>query len=139
MVDLDDKMKREFIYSTSMLHFIIEHFSCCLETAILRKRLFVSIIADEINALIRRNEFVRRDNGIYKGVSKLSVAVATKSPVSSLIHIGLNISSKDTPVNTACLKDHKIDPSKLALKCMKRYCDEMASVTMSKSKVRGVK
>ena len=99
MVDLSDKLKKEFIRSDRMLHFIIEHFDGDLEKAVLRKRLMVGIILNEIRrntVEIHRNTLYRKENGIYSGNKKLSVAVATASPVSTLIHIGLNISSKNT-------------------------------------------
>lgn len=142
MVDLSDKVKKEFIKSDKMLHFLIEHFDTDLEKAVLRKRLFVSIILEEIrrNTIeIHRNTLRRKENGIYSGKKKLSVAVATASPVSTLIHTGLNVSSKNTPVETIGLEDLGIEPKKLALDVIELYCKEISSIRQSRCKVAGVK
>ena len=142
MVDLSDKVKKEFIKSDKMLHFLIEHFDNDLEKAILRKRLLVAVIMEEIrrNTIeIHRNTLSRKENGIYSGKKKLSVAVATASPVSTLIHIGLNISSKNTPVETIGLEDLVIEPKKLALDVIELYCKEIGSIRQSRCKVAGVK
>ena len=142
MVDLSDKVKKEFIKSEKMLHFLIEHFDSDLEKAILKKRLFVSMILEEIRkdtVEIHRNTLQRKENGIYSGKKKLSVAVSTASPVSTLIHVGLNISSKNTPVETIGLEDLGIEPKKLALDVIELYCKEIRSVKQSRCKVAGVK
>ena len=142
MVDLSDKVKKEFIKSDKMLHFLIEHFDSDLEKAVLRKRLLVAVILGQIINIVatpHATSLRRVDNGIYSGTKKLSVAVATASPVSTLIHIGLNISSKNTPVETIGLEDLGIEPKKLALDVIELYCKEMESVRQSRCKVAGVK
>lgn len=138
MVDIEDSRKKEFIYSDSMLHFIIEHFDADLEKSIFRKRLFLSIIMEEIHKKTRVSRLRRIGNGLYDGNKKLTVAVATVSPVSSLIHVGLNISRTGVPIPVACLKDYGIDPKKLACEVMKKYCAEIESVYISKAKVKSV-
>jgi len=139
MVDLADSKKKEFIYSSSMLHFLAEHFDNDLEKTIFRKRLLISIIMEEAHKMTGKLIFLRKDNGIYQKGKKLSVAVATASCVSTLIHAGVNISSKDTPVKTSCLKELGIDPRKLGERVIKRYCDEMGSAVTSRAKVKGVR
>ena len=139
MVDMEDKKNKEFIYSDSMLHFIIEHFDRDLEKAVIRKRLFLSIIMDEINKRSgKRRKLFRSSNGLYEGKRKPTVAVATTSPVSTLIHVGLNITEEGAPVKVACLRDYRIEPKKFALDLMRRYHDEMKSVSGSTRKVKGV-
>ena len=139
MVDLSDRMKRKFIYSESMLHFLIEHFDDDLEKTIIRKRLLISIMLEEIRKMTNMKDVERRENGIYIEGKKLTVAVATKSLVSTLIHAGLNIFSANTPIKTSCLSDLGIDYKKFAVIIMKKYCEEMDSVKFSLAKVRGVK
>jgi hypothetical protein len=138
MVDLEDSKKKEFIHSDLMLHFLAEHFDCDLEKAILRKRLLIAIMLEEICKYTKKRGLIRSNNGIYMKDEKLTVAIATISPVSTLIHAGLNISSKNTPVKTIGLFDLGIKPEMLADKVMKRYCDEMGSAALSKTKVKGV-
>lgn len=139
MVDMEDKRNKEFIYSDSMLHFIIEHFDLDLEKAVLRKRLFLSVVMDEMNKRAGKKKLFRAANGLYEDKKKLTVAVATTSPVSTLIHVGLNISEKGAPVKVVCLKDYRIEPKRFALDLMRRYHDEIASVMASTKKVKGVK
>ncbi len=138
MVDLEDKKNKEFIYSDEMLHFIIEHFDLDLEKAVLRKRLFLSLIMDELNKKTGKQKLLRNANGLYEGKRKLTVAVATFSPVSTLIHVGLNITAKGAPIKVSCLKDYKIAPKKFAIDLMRRYHDEVESVSGSTHKVKGV-
>lgn len=139
MVDLEDSMKKEFIKSDGMLHFIAEHFDGNLERAILRKRILIGIMLEELHKSVKKVSFNRSGNGIYSGEKKLTVSVATASPVSTLIHAGLNITAKGAPVPVACLSEHGIDPKKFANIVLKRYCAEMESVKVSRSKVKGVK
>ena len=139
MVDLEDKLKSEFIHSDLMLHFIIEHFDDDLEKAFLRKRILISIILEEINKLTKKRGLIRNNNGIYLNDKKLTVAIAAKSPVSTLIHAGINISSKNTPVKTIGLEDLGVNAKILSKEVMKRYCEEIGSVRLSRSKVKGVK
>lgn len=137
MVDLDDKKKKEFIYSESMLHFLIEHFDEDLEKAILRKRLLISIINEEVQMPLHELP-VRKGNGLYIRDKKLNVAVAAKSCISTLIHIGINISSKNTPVPVVSLNELKIDPKKLATKIINKYIEEIESISISRAKVKSV-
>lgn len=136
MVDLVDKKAKSKIFSEKMLHFIIEHFDANLERMVLRQRLFVSILAD----LLRKNgaNAVRRGNDIYDGDAKINVSIATASPVSCLMHIGINISSHNTPVKTKGLKDYKINPEEFAKTAMEAYCVELAGVEEARCKVKGV-
>lgn len=138
MVDLEDKKNKEFIYSDSMLHFIIEHMDRDLEKTVLRKRLFLSMIMDALKETSGRKTMFRDANGIYIGKRKLTVAVATFSPASTLIHIGLNITTKGAPIRVACLKELGFAPKRFALKMMRRYHNEMGSVKASTKKVKGV-
>ena len=138
MVDMEDKRSKEFIYSDRMLHFIIEHFDRDLEKAVLRKRLFLSLIMDEINKKAGEQKLFRVSNGLYDGKRKLTVAVATTSPISTLIHVGLNITEKGAPVKVACLEDYRIEPKRFATDLMRRYHDEIGSVHVSRMKVKSV-
>lgn len=137
MVDLEDVRKNAPIFSKSMLHFIVEHFDCDLTLAIARQRLLTAIIAQR---LIRLGALgiERRGDDIFIGDKKLSVSIATASPVSTLIHFALNISSDGTPVPTIGLSDIKINPNKLAEDVMRDYCGEIESMKFARCKVRMV-
>lgn len=139
MVDLDDLLEGRSIRSELMLHFIAEHFDPDIERAILRQRLFIAIIVEELNRLLGRPVFGRRGDDIYDGDKKLSVSIATCSPVSSLMHTGLNITAEGAPVRAAGLEDYNIDPRPLAEFVMRRYVEEMKGVKAAKAKVRWVR
>lgn len=138
MVDLEDVKANAFIYSKDMLHFIIEHFQLDLEKTITRQRLLIAIIKELLTVLTNKN-IVRKGDDIFIDNRKLSVSIATLSPVSTLIHIGINISSEGTPVPTISLTDLGIeDIQDFALKIMESYIKELIGIKMARCKVRGV-
>lgn len=137
MVDLVDVKAKENIYSTSMLHFIVEHFAD-LTSTILRQRLFAAIALEELKKSGQCKNVERNGDDLYDGDKKLSVSIATASPVSSLIHFALNIKSDNTPVPTKGLADYDIDPKKLADSVTKRYIEEMKTIATARCKVRAV-
>lgn len=136
MVDLMDKKANCKIVSEEMLHFIIEHFDQNLEAMILRQRLFVSIIGEHLAK--KGVNIDRRGNDLYDGPAKINISVATISPISCLMHVGVNISSHGTPVETKGLNDYDIEPKEFAEEVMKAYCAELAGVEIARCKVRGV-
>lgn len=139
MVDLVDKQAKCKIFSKKMLHFIIERFNDNLDNAILHQRLFVSIIAETLKSFNKEIIVERRGNDLYDKDAKINVSIATASPVSTLIHVGVNIESNGTPVKTKGLNDYKIDPNKFAEAVLKRYNDEVEGIKVARSKVRWVK
>ncbi|MFH1829818.1 MAG: DUF366 family protein [Pseudomonadota bacterium] len=139
MVDLEDVARNAPIFSKNMLHFIVEHFNCELPLAIARQRILTSIATDELNAEIGNYSIKRLGDDIYDGEYKLSVSIATFSPVSSLIHFALNIISDETPVPTKGLADYGIEPRSFADKITKRFCEEIKSMEKARHKVRWVK
>ena len=138
LVDLADAKAGAFIYSKKMLHFIAEHFELDLEAAILRQYLLVSIAQDELNRHLKAKRVVRDGNDLYLGKAKLSVSIATLTPVSSKIHFGINIVSAGTPVKTLGLKDLGINTLAFANVLIKRYVTDHARMAVARRKVRGV-
>lgn len=138
LVDLEDAKAGAFIWSASMLHLIVEHFELDLEAAILRQYLLVGIAQDELNARQKRHRIVRSGNDLYAGKAKLSVSIATLTPVSSKIHFGINILSKGTPVKTLGLKDLGIHPRQFGQALLKRYAQDTDRMKKARTKVRGV-
>ena len=137
LVDIADVKDNAPIYSENMLHFIAEFFYGDLEMVILKQRLLMVIIKDEIS-LLSGVSLVREGDDIYEGKAKLSVSIATSSPVSFMIHAGVNISSENTPVETKGLYDYGIDESKFAETILDSFAREMAGVKSARCKVRGV-
>lgn len=138
MVDLEDLEKGARIYSPLMLHFIIEHFDLGLDKAILYQRLLSTIIKEIIERKIRRL-LVRDGDDLFDGRAKLSISIATQTPVSSKIHFGINIETQGTPVLTKGLKDYKIQPGWLAREAMRNYAKELSMIAHARTKVKWVK
>ncbi len=136
LVDQVDKKADDFIRSESMLHFLVEHFNLPLPEAILRQRLLICLIQEQLNEKAPR--IIRTADDLYYDGRKLSVSIATISPVSALIHVGLNISSRNTPIPTANLTELETNPEMLAKRIMKKYRDELASMRIALCKVKGV-
>ena len=137
MVDVEDLRARDFIASDRMLHFIIEHFEERLTAMVLRQRLLSRLAAAELGRLSGAAIAVRGDD-LFLGPGKLSVSVATCSPVSGLIHFGLNVTNAGTPVKTAALADLQVDERTAASAVLEAYRDEVESVRHAAMKVRWV-
>lgn len=137
MVDLVDVHHEEPIYSPRMLNFIIEHFDTDLELAIYRQRIFMVIIKEELeqHLEIRVN---RLGDDLYVNRGKLSVSVATRSIISTIMHIALNIETEGAPVKATGLKELGVlDIKSFAEKVMLRYKLELEQIYESRCKVRG--
>ena len=137
LVDLADVKTRADIYSKDMLHFIGEFFDLDLEKTILRQRLLMSIIKEEV-ILRTHAKLIRVGDDVYEGEAKLTVSIATATPVSTMIHAGINICSELTPVVTKGLNDYGIDVSDFADAVLKKFASEMEGVKVARCKVRGV-
>lgn len=138
MVDLEDVKDNAHIYSEEMLNFIVEHFELDLEKTIIRQRLLIAIIKDQLIKETGKS-LDRFGDDIFFEDKKLSVSIATLSPVSTLIHTGLNISSKNTPVPTISLTELGIkDIKAFAISVIEEYRKEIESIKMARCKVRGV-
>jgi hypothetical protein len=90
MIDLEDKKQGDMIFSTDMLHFIIEHFdSTDLKLVYARQRMFTAIVAEILSshfANIRRS-----GDDLFIDDKKLTVSIASTSAVSQKIHFGINV------------------------------------------------
>lgn len=138
MVDLEDVLAKDHIFSHDMLHFIVEHFDMDLEKTVVRQRLLVAIIKEELEKHGVMD--IHRDgDDLFRQANKLSVSIATLSPVSTLIHTGLNISSIDTPVPTVSLVELGItDFLQFGREVAEAYCAEISGIRAARCKVRGV-
>ena len=138
MVDIEDVINNEPIYSKYMLSFITEQFNVNLVEGVFRQRLLICIIKEELE---KRGVFVvRNGDDLMIDGRKLSVSIATKSTTSILIHTGLNIDSTDAPVNASGLTSELgiTDIKDFALTIMKRYSEEIEDIVLASTKVRGV-
>jgi len=147
LVDQEDSKKGAEIISEDMAHFIVELFDCDLDRAVVLQRLFLCVVKDVIEELMPELFISRRGDDLYIEVEaeegeeekrKLTVSVATASPVSTLIHIGINISSRNTPVPTLGLEDLEIPIDDFILKVLQGIINEMKGIELARCKVRGV-
>ncbi len=138
MVDIEDVINNEPIYSKYMLSFISEQFGVNLVEGVFRQRLLMCIIKE---LLEERGIFVKRNgDDLIVGGGKLSVSIATKSVTSILIHTGLNILSEGAPVKASGLTSELgiTDIDEFAIQVMSRYAEEINDIQLASTKVRGV-
>ncbi len=143
LVDIADCKKNRDIRSSLMLHFISEYFDLDLEKTILRQRLFINLLAQEINRVRKKlsnaaSTVECRGDDLYVKDRKLSVAIATLTPVSCVFHTGLNIISSGAPVKAIGLRDLSVSPKPLANRMFKLYARELKNITTARAKVKGV-
>jgi hypothetical protein len=137
MVDLEDVRLEAPIYSPRMLHFILESFSLELKGAVLLQRLMTALIRETLQEQGVQG-LVRRGDDLYRGEKKLSVSIATVSPVSSLIHTGLNILTEGVPVPAVGLKELGVEAEALGRLCLERIAQEYREMLRATYKVRPV-
>ena len=138
MVDIEDVINNEPIYSKSMFSFISEQFNIGLVEGVFRQRLLICIIKE---ALEKRGFIVTRNgDDLFFENKKLTVSIATKSTTSILIHTGINIDSTNAPVNASGLTSELgiNDIANFAEEIMNKYSEEIDDIIMASTKVRGV-
>ncbi len=137
MVDVEDIKSQSPIYSESMVHFLAEFFDLDLEKTVFRQRLLMAMVKEVLEKKIQR-VLSRRGDDIYDGDAKLSVSIATLSSISTLIHAGINVSSRNTPVKTKGLEDYNVSPAAFAKEVLGSFKKELETSWLARCKVRGV-
>ena len=136
LVDLDDAREGEFIKAAMMAHLIIEHAGCDLETAVLRQRLLVCLLCENLGA--KGFEIERSGDDVFYQARKLTVSIAAPGPRSTLIHLGINVDPEGAPVSAVGLAEMNVHPKDLLGELLEAYRQEMASVRHATGKVREV-
>jgi hypothetical protein len=137
LVDLEDRALGNTVAGDRMLHFIVEIFGLGMPGIVFAQRLLCATAKDTVEAA-GKVAIRRQGDDLYVADGKLSVSVATVSPVSGLIHLGLNITKKGVPVEAACLEDLGIDAAGLARAVLARFAGEVEGVMEAARKVRPV-
>ncbi len=137
MVDGEDLLQGAEICGDNMLHFIIEIFDRDLFTGVSLQRLFAAIARDYLAAKSGKT-LVREGDDLYFEQGKLSISIATKSPVSVMVHFAMNIVNDGTPVKTASLGDLGLNPRQVALDLMNLLAEEFNSILFATQKVRPI-
>ncbi len=151
IIDGEDLKSEAKIAGDFMLHFILELFQYPLSGAVALQRLMGELLMDQIQKDSDRESMIcesenrnfkdfqlkRIGDDIYRDRKKLNISVATCSNLSSLIHFGVNITNKGTPVPTCCLTDFGItDEKKFALDFMETLREEFMGMKRARMKVR---
>lgn len=138
MVDLEDVKKKAPIAADQMLHVLLEHFQWDLSTGILWQHLMVALLRECLQDHGVEG-LKRKGNDLFREQKKFNVSVATASPLSTLIHLGVNISNEGTPVPTAALSDFGLDAENFAQIYLNRLEAEYRGFQRARWKVRAVK
>ena len=138
MVDIEDVINNEPIYSKSMLSFISEQFNVGLVEGVFRQRLLICIIKEALEK--RGYKITRSGDDLFFEDKKLTVSIATKSVNSILIHTGININSDGAPVKASGLASDLglSDIKDFAREILNRYSQEIDDIILASTKVRGV-
>jgi len=137
VVDMEEVVSGEAIRGDDMVHFIVEHFGPDLEGALLRGRILASLAFERMRGAAG-DGLVRRGDDLWLGELKLSVAVATVTPVSAKIHFGVNVTDAGVPVPASGLGELGIEPRAFAEGLLEDYAGEMKDLARARAKVRGV-
>lgn len=138
IIGIDHFKKKTKIKSERMLHFLVEHFDMDLERAILRQKLLVDILKDKLDHRLKGDILQRWGDDLFDTDYKLTVSATVKTSVSTKIHLGVNISSRNTPVKTRGLEDYGIDPHEIAQAIMNQYCLDMRLISQKLCKTRSI-
>jgi hypothetical protein len=142
MVDIEDVINNEPIYSKNMLSFIVEHFNIALVEGIFRQRLLITIIKESLENILTphasRFTLNRRGDDLFINDKKLTVSIATKSLTSVLIHVGINIDPSGAPVDAIGLNSLNISNiNEFANDVMLKYSQEIDDIILASTKVTG--
>lgn len=140
MVDIEDVINDEPIYSKNMLSFIAEHFNIGLVEGIFRQRLLITIIKESLENLFTSHvsRLTRSGDDLFVDGKKLSVSIATKSLTSVLIHVGINIDPTGAPVAAIGLNSLNIaNINDFANEVMVKYSQEIDDIILASTKVIG--
>lgn len=136
LVDWEDRLAQDRIEARKMIHFMGEFFGVTLREGVLRQRLLIASIAESLPGVRREG------NDLFKGDRKLSVSIVTASPVSLLLHLGINIDPTGAPVPAIGLLELGLSSEDISEKwapaILQRFATEWESVDWACAKVRPV-
>ncbi|GDY01850.1 hypothetical protein LBMAG49_11790 [Planctomycetota bacterium] len=125
------------IAGDDMLHFIWESFAMPdLLLAVHRQRLLSAQAAEVLLALAPMSGLRREGDDLFIGDGKLSISIATVTPVSSVLHFAVNVTEGGAPVHTATLQQLAVNPREFAERLFQRAAEEQLSIVEARAKVR---
>jgi hypothetical protein len=147
LVDMEDRLASDHIESKAMLHVLGEFYGTSLEAGVLYQRLFMNWAQTLLNeypkSANKGGDWVvaRRGDDLFVGDRKLSVSIATVSPVSVLVHWGLNVDPTGAPVKAIGFQELGWSNSEVlafAKKLITHYIGELEEIRVAQCKVRPV-
>lgn len=146
MVDGEDLRDQSDIRGSRMLHFIVEKFAATLAETVALQRLLSAIAKDVLQkkmSPLAQVSIRRAGDDLFAslpdGEGKLSISIATVSPVSGLIHFAVNVSNEGTPVKTAALEDLRVSAQEFAEAVLRDFSAELNSIREATCKVKWVR
>lgn len=113
LVDLEDRLESESIVAKKMLHFLGEFFGMTLREGVIWQRWWIACFAQCLRDAVPSIKLTQRGNDLYmveNGLErKLSVSIATVTPVSVVMHFGVNIDPNGAPVAAVGLEELGLD------------------------------
>ncbi|MCK5940399.1 MAG: DUF366 family protein [Planctomycetes bacterium] len=137
IADLED-LDGPGIAADEMVHFVWESFATTeLLLAVHRQRLFAAQVREVVQQHAPTAAVRRDGDDLYVADAKLSISIATVTPVSALIHFAVNARLGGAPVSIASLAELGVDPDRFAHDVLQRVADEQATIAAARAKVRG--
>ncbi|GAB4159313.1 MAG: DUF366 family protein [Planctomycetota bacterium] len=136
IADLED-VDGPGIRGDDMVHFLWESFGASdLRIAVLRQRLLAARAREALEDLGANQRIRRSGDDLYVGDGKLSISIATVSPVSALIHFAVNARPTGAPVPISSLSEIGVEPTSFARELLDRTAAEEDSAAGAIAKVR---
>jgi hypothetical protein len=138
LVDWEDRLQNDSIRAAEMVHFLGEFFGITLKEGVWIQRLLVSEMLALL--LMKGVPASRSGDDLYVAGRKLSVSIVTASPVSVLLHLGINVDAAGAPVAAVGLSE-LLPPEliqALTEELLQRFQAEYAGVERAAVKVRPV-
>ena len=138
LVDWEDRLALDRIEAKSMIHFIGEFFGMSLREGVLLQRLVMAIMRDELQASAPAEVITRDGDDLFTRERKLSVSIVTASPVSILLHVGINVDPAGAPVPAIGLAELGVAYAPWIERVLRRVSQEWDSMDWACVKVRPV-
>jgi hypothetical protein len=146
MIDLEDVISKDFIYSENMIHFCFELPTTNLWGGVAFQRLFNSIIGDVLAGVINKpvevdgdDIFIREDfvnRGIAHVRGKSSVSIVAEKQGAILGHTGINITAGDkAPTFAYSTNMNPAQVEAFQMKCIEVFYQTAHSIFIATTKV----
>lgn len=138
MVDLEDRLQKQEIRSQKMLHFVGELFDLDLYATIALTRLLASLLQEHLQEWCPCTHRDGDDVYVVEAgkFKKLTVSIATATPVSTLFHFGINVIGEGAPVDAIGLAELGVaDIERFARRLLGAFKQEFLGIKIAARKV----